>query len=122
MEPMSANAPGVPSWTSLLLLLGSLLLPVAAFPARLRVVILKRKHPQPRSNNQSNKPENRVDDTPTLVPRGHADDKKTVDKELDKDRGEVKQKTELKKLDDVRTKRVPAVLKAEGVIAVNAPG
>ena len=74
-----------------MLLLG-ILLWVAAFPAKVRVVILKQKHPQPQSNNQSDGSEKRGNNTPTLVPRSHAGGKQSVDDELEgEDEGEVKQ-------------------------------
>ena len=85
MEPMSASASGAPPLASPLLALG-VLLPVAAFPARLGVVILKRKHPQPRSDNQSNEPEKRGRNAPTWFPLSHADGKRIVDEELEEDR------------------------------------
>ena len=109
MEAMATNSSGTSFLTHLVLLLDILLL-VAAFPARLRVVILKQKHPQTQCNNQSNNlVEKRVDSTPTLVPHSHAGGEQKVDNELEEDGEEVKQQTKLEKL-DVRTKHVPDIL------------
>ena len=67
MKPMAADAPGVPAAMHLVLAFGILLL-VAAFPTRFRIVILERKHSQPQSNKQSNHPKNWGNGTPILVP------------------------------------------------------
>ena len=83
MKAITANTPGVPSLTRLVLSIG-VLLPVAAFPARLRVVILKRMHPQPQSDNRSDNPEKRGHDTPTLDPHSRADGEQNIDNELEK--------------------------------------
>jgi hypothetical protein len=72
MEAMAANTTGIPATASLLLALSILLL-VAMFPTRLRVVILKWKHPQAQSDNQPNEPDNRGDNAVSLMPYSHPD-------------------------------------------------
>jgi hypothetical protein len=71
MEAIASNTPRVPFAMPLVLSLGIMLL-VAAFLVRLRVVILKWKHSQPHSDKQSDKPEKRGGSTPTLVLHSHA--------------------------------------------------
>ena len=87
MEAMAANTLRIPSMTSLVLTFG-ILLPVAASPAGLRVVVMRREHPQSQSNKQSDEPQNRDNATPTLVSHSYATNaKRTLMMKLKK-RGE----------------------------------
>jgi hypothetical protein len=119
MKAVAADATRVPVAARLLLALG-VLLSVAAFPTRFRVVVLKRQHPQPRGSKQSDEPENGGNDAPTLVPHGTANGEENINDELEEDRREVEQQTELKKL-DTGAKHVPDILKAKGVVDSKVP-
>ena len=92
MKPMDADALSVPAATRprLVLLAFGILLLVAAFPTRFRIVILERKHSQPQSNKQSNHPKNGGENAPALVPHGSADGEKDGDDEVQENRKEVK--------------------------------
>ena len=120
MEAVASNTPRIPSATGLVLTF-DMLLALSTLPARLRVVILKRQHPQPQSNKQSDKPKNGSDNAPALVPHGDADGEEDADDEIEEDGREVKQETELKQL-DVRAKPIPEILETEGIVDANMPG
>jgi hypothetical protein len=81
MKAVTPNAARVLPTTSILLtfcILGS----IPTFPARLRVVILERKQPQPQSDKQADEPNQRGDDTKALCPHSHPDGTKKMDNEV----------------------------------------
>ncbi len=120
MKTMAANAPWVPSTISLVLTFG-ILVAVATFPTRFRVVVLKPKHSQPQSHEQPDEPDKRGDHTETLFPHSRSNGAEDADKELEEDGREVKQQSELKKL-DAGTKHVPNILHREAVMDSKVPG
>jgi hypothetical protein len=120
MKAVTPNAARVLPTTSILLtfcILGS----ITTFPARLRIVILERKQPQPQSDKQADEPNQRGDGTKALCPHGHADGAKKMDNNVKEDRSETEQQAKLKEL-DVGTKQVPRVVHGETVVDTDMPG
>jgi hypothetical protein len=119
MKTMTPNTARIPTTAGFALTL-SMLLTVAAFPTRLRIVVLKGKQSKPQGDNQSDEPKKRSQNAPTLVPHGHSGGNQNRDDIVEKNGREMEQQAKLNEL-EISAVRVPNFVQREGIAEFDMP-